>query len=89
MRQDKIYNVDLPSGKNFYFVVDATTTGIVIFLFNEEPSKYTEAEQSVAVVQLDVEPDADATRVQLRLWDDETDHQGDATQIITVVLQER
>ena len=87
MIQDAIYSVASPGGRDFYFLVKPTKTGIVIFTLDEEPSKETEAEHAVAVVQLDVEPDADATRVQVRLWDDETDHEGDATHLITLVLQ--
>ncbi len=88
MRQDKTYIVESPSGQNFYFIVGLTPTGIGIVILDDEPSEYTEAEQAVAVVQLDVETDSDATRVLARLWDDMTGKEGDASHIITLVKQE-
>jgi hypothetical protein len=88
MRQDKVYRVESPGGKDFYFIVNGTESGIVIFILGEEPSKHTEEEQASAVVQLQVEPSPEATRVLARLWDDETGKEANSTHSITLVEQE-
>lgn len=90
MQQDRIYRVELPDGqKTFHFIVNATEIGIIIHVFDNEPSRYTEPEHAVAAVALEVEPTPDAVRVMLRFWDDETAKDGDALHVITLAEQEK
>jgi hypothetical protein len=88
MRQEKVYQIASPGGQDFYFLVNSTESGLVIFILDEEPSKHTEEGQASAVVQLQVEPSPEATRVLARLWDDETRKEDNATHIITLVERE-
>ena len=90
MQQDRIYSTQTDDGqKTFHFMVNATESGIIIHVFDDEPSRYTEPEQAAATVMLEVEPDLDATRVMLRLWDDSVAKDGDALHILTLIKQEQ
>ncbi|HEU5379002.1 MAG TPA: hypothetical protein VFV38_26565 [Ktedonobacteraceae bacterium] len=90
MQQDRIYSTQTADGqKTFHFIVNATESGIIIHVFDDEPSRYTEPEQAAATVMLEVEPDLDATRVMLRLWDDSVAKDGDALHILTLIEQEQ
>ena len=90
MQQDRIYSTQTDDGqKTFHFMVNATESGIIIHVFDDEPSRYTEPEQAAATVMLEVETDLDATRVMLRLWDDSVAKDGDALHILTLIEQEQ
>jgi hypothetical protein len=90
MLQDRIYRVETPDEQTTFFcLVNATDCGIILYVFDDEPSGSTEPEQAVATVLLEAEADADATRVMLRLWDDTTAKDGNALHILTLIEQEQ
>lgn len=89
MKQEKIYRgAASPEGQDISFVVDATETGLAIFIFIDEPSKHTEEEQADAIVRLDVEEDTDVIRVRVRLWDDTTRKVHTPTHSLALLEQE-
>jgi hypothetical protein len=91
MQQDKIYTLKNPNeeGHDFYLIPNFGENGLILYIFDEEPSKDTEPDQAAAVIELNVEDDVDATRVQIRLWDDETGNEELATHIITLIQEDK
>ena len=71
--------------KTFFFTASARADGVIVQVFDHDPSLWTEPEDATATMTLEVEPGADATRVMLRLWDDETAKDGNALHIITLI----
>ncbi len=87
MQQDHIYVIQTADEQALFLIVHAADRGIIMHVFDEEPSRYTEPEQAIATVMVMVERASEATRLMLRLWGDTKAR--DSNELVLLSLREQ